>query len=555
MTVRSVHWHEGMFLRPHHFQAAQRYETYLTGRNEKWDLHYNWGLRAIDLDRDALSNYRLVIRTLQARLRDGTVVSLPEDGVLPALDLKPAFEAGNNSFTVYLGVPVANLGKANVAEGTKLDGARYSTDTQNLEDENTGVNPQPIQVRMLNFKLLLSTQDQAGFEVLPIARIEKSPKAESTPQLDETYIPPVLACDAWQPLHAGIIQQIYDRVGKKIELLSQQVVSRGITFDSVAQGDPQIFNQLRVSNEASALLCVLAFAQGVHPLPMYAELARLVGQLSIFGAQRSVPDIPRYDHDDLGTCFYRVKQYIDMLLDIMVEPEYKERPFVGAGLRMQVSLETAWLEPVWQMFVGVQSPLTTEENIRLLTKAGQLDMKIGSSDRVDEIFRLGQAGLRFGHSPRPPRALPVTPGLVYYQINRESQLEEWQNVQRSLTLAHPPQREPHRRQHPGPARADHQEPRTDHHHAVHPVPGAARKVAYRFPFRFLGRSVPLSPLWGRGVRGEGPIDGADPSPPAPLPQSGERGEFGPRTTDHACVKISPASSTRSSPTRSSCASG
>jgi type VI secretion system protein ImpJ len=119
----------------------------------------------------------------------------------------------------------------------------------------------------------------------------------------------------------------------------------------------------------------------------------------------------------------------------MVEPEYKERPFVGAGLRMQVSLETAWLEPVWQMFVGVQSPLSTEENIRLLTKAGQLDMKIGSSDRVDEIFRLGQAGLRFGHSPRPPRALPATPGLVYYQINRESQLEEWQNVQRSLTLA------------------------------------------------------------------------------------------------------------------------
>lgn len=435
MTVRSVHWHEGMFLRPHHFQAAQRFETYLSGRNEKWDLHYNWGIRAIDLDRDALSNYRLVIRALQARLRDGTAVSVPEDGTLPALDLKPAFEAGNNSFTIYLGVPTANLGKANVAENGKMDGARFTTDTQQLEDENTGVNPQPIQVRLLNFKLLLSTQDHAGFEVLPIARIEKSSKAESTPQLDETYIPPVLACDAWQPLNAGIIQQIYDRVGKKIELLAQQVVSRGITFDSVAQGDPQIFNQLRVANEASALLSVLAFAQGVHPLPMYAELARLVGQLAIFGAQRRTPDIPRYDHDDLGTCFYRLKQYIDMLLDIMVEPEYKERPFVGAGLRMQVSLETAWLEPVWQMFVGVQSPLSTEENIRLLTKAGQLDMKIGSSDRVDEIFRLGQAGLRFGHSPRPPRALPATPGLVYYQINRESQLEEWQNVQRSLTLA------------------------------------------------------------------------------------------------------------------------
>src|SRR5262249_52162200 len=142
-----------------------------------------------------------------------------------------------------------------------------------------------------------------------------------------------------------------------------------------------------------------------------------------------------YDHDDLGGCFYRAKQYVDALLDILVEPAYKERPFVGAGLRMQVALELAWLESVWQMYIGVLSPLDAEEGIRLLTRAGQLDMKVGSSDRVDAIYRLGQAGLRFTHAPRPPRALPTLPGLIYFQINRESQQSEWQNVQKSLTLA------------------------------------------------------------------------------------------------------------------------
>ena len=52
-----------------------------------------------------------------------------------------------------------------------------------------------------------------------------------------------------------------------------------------------------------------------------------------------------------------------------------------------------------------------------------------------KIFRLGQAGLKFTHSPRPPRALPSVAGLNYFQISRESQLDEWQNVQKSLTLA------------------------------------------------------------------------------------------------------------------------
>ncbi|MBV9122956.1 MAG: type VI secretion system baseplate subunit TssK, partial [Planctomycetes bacterium] len=418
MTVRAVHWYEGMFLRPHHFQAAQRFDTHAVQRGAKWDLHYNWGLRSIELDLDALANSRLVIRSLQARLRDGTLVAIPEDGDLDALDLKEAF-ARERQLTVSLGVPVLHLGKANVADHSG-DGARYRLDAQDLEDENTGVNPQSIQVRMLNLRLLLSNQDQAGYELLPIARIEKSARAEATPQLDETYIPPLLACDAWKPLYAGILQQIYDRIGKKSKLLADQVVSRAISFDSLAQGDPQIFAQLRELNEAYAVLGTLVFAQGIHPFPAYLELSRIVGQLAIFGATRRPPELPRYDHDDLGGCFYRAKQYIDDLLNIVREPEYTQRPFIGAGLRMEVAMESKWLEPNWQMYVGVQSPLNSEECIRLLTKPGQLDMKIGSSDRVDKIFQLGQAGLRVVYQPLPPRALPSMPGLIFFQVSRES---------------------------------------------------------------------------------------------------------------------------------------
>jgi type VI secretion system protein ImpJ len=425
-----------MFLRPHHFQAAQRHGTHLAHQSEKWDLHYNWGLRSIDIDLDALANRRLVVWSLKARMRDGTLVAVPEDGILPPLDLQGVFER-ESTIRVFVAVPLFNLGKANAAAGS-ADGARYLLDTQELEDENTGMNPQPVQVRLLNLKLLLSTQDQAGYEVLPIASIEKAPTAEATPQLYAPYIPPVLACDAWPPLRAGILEEIYDRIGKKVDLLDQQVVSRGITFDSQAQGDPKIFNQLRVVNEAYALLGTLIFAQGLHPLPVYVELSRLVGQLAIFGKdRRRPPDLPKYDHDDLGGCFYSAKKYIDMLLSEIDEPVYQSRPFIGAGLRMQVTLEPAWLEASWQMFVGVQSTMSSEDCIRLLTRAGHqgLDMKIGSSDRVDEIFRLGEPGLKFAHSHRPPRALPQSPGLVYFQVNRESQQQEWARVQKSLTVA------------------------------------------------------------------------------------------------------------------------
>ncbi|MFO0949010.1 MAG: type VI secretion system baseplate subunit TssK [Planctomycetota bacterium] len=434
MAIPTVHWQEGMFLRAHHFQTLDRQWTAMSHRASSWDNHFHWGLRSIEIDPVALSNYRFVVRSLKARFRDGTMVAWPDDGPPPALDLKGAFER-SPFVTVYLAVPLLHLGKANVATDGGGSGARYLLDTQKIEDENTGVNVQSVTLRRLNVRLLLSADEHSGYEVLPIARIEKSSKAEAPPQLDLTYIPPILACDAWRPLADGILQSIYDRIGKKIELLANQVVSRGITFDSKTQGDTLLFEQLRELNEVYAYFGVMMFVEGVSPLAAYLELCRLVGKLAIFGAERRPLELPKYDHDDLGTCFYRVKQYIDALLDIVVEPIYKERTFVGAGLRMQVSLEPAWLESVWQMYLGVKSELDTEECIRLLTRAGELDMKVGSSERVDAIFRLGLAGLRFTHAPRPPRALPVIPGLIYFQINRESQQEEWRNVEKSLTLA------------------------------------------------------------------------------------------------------------------------
>jgi type VI secretion system protein ImpJ len=421
-----------MFLRPHQFQAAARHAHEQLARQGRWDVHHNWGLRRLEYEHDALANYRFALTALEARLRDGTPLMLPEDGSLPALDLKPVFQRSTR-VTVFLAVPQLRLGRANAGAA---DSARYRVDLQELEDENTGVSPQPVSVLLPNVRLVTDSDEHAGFDVLPLVRLEKSARAEAVPQLDANYIPPVLACDASPTLQIEILRTLHDRIGKKIEMLANQAVTRGITLDSHGQGDARLIGQLTRLNEASALLSNMAFVPGIHPLPAYLELCRLVGQLAIFSARRRPPEaLPIYDHDDLGGCFYKLKQHIDGLLNEVDEPSYEERPFIGAGLRMQVTLEPVWLEPAWQMFLGVRSPLSGEECVRLLTKAGQLDMKVGSSDRVDQIFTKGAAGLRFTPCPRPPRALPSAEELTYFQIDRDSNQSEWQYVAKSLSLA------------------------------------------------------------------------------------------------------------------------
>jgi type VI secretion system protein ImpJ len=432
MSEPAVNWHEGMFLRPHHFQAAGRYFTDQIRQTGRWDVHFNWGLRGIDIDRAALKNYQFVVHRLEARMRDGTIVRVPEDGTLTPIDLRAGLDR-QNPLTVNLAIPAVQVGRANLGQDTEGTRFRVYAPRDGVPDENSGQNPRPVQFRVPNLRLLSGAQDASGFEVLPIAQITRSAKAEAVPEMFEPYIPPVLACDAWPVLQQDIIQKVYHRISRLVDDRSSKVRSRRITFDSQSPGDRQIFESLRVFNEAAAYLGVMGDAAGVHPLPAYLELCRLVGRLAIFGRDAKPPALPRYDHDDLGGCFFAVRNYIDDLLSRDFDQGYEERPFIGEGLRMKVTMEPAWLTPAWQIFVGVDSPLPKADMVALLT--GRLNMKIGSVEVVDEIFRRGLRGLAVAPANNPPRVLPESRTLTYFQISRETSPEEWQKVQNSLALA------------------------------------------------------------------------------------------------------------------------
>src|SRR5262245_14427304 len=149
MPKGEIHWHEGMFLRQHHFLTEHRQLVKLMQLDEKWTLHHNWGLRSIQLNTEALGNFRFSVSELKARLRDGTLVEVPDDGPLAELDLKAALES-NRRVTVLLALPLLKSSHPNVAGDGPTDNHRYSLVTRQVEDENLGVSPQPLAFRRLN---------------------------------------------------------------------------------------------------------------------------------------------------------------------------------------------------------------------------------------------------------------------------------------------------------------------------------------------------------------------------------------------------------------------
>jgi len=296
MSHLPVHWHEGMFLRPQHFQAADRYWTETLEQSEHWDHEYNYGLRSVEISPEAVANFQVQLTVCQARMRDGTLISLapgnePDrvdlkeslEGLETALvnvDLKEAFDR-ETTVRVFLAVHKLKLGGSNVgaADESTSGKHRYLPESRTLADESRGGGEQDIQLRRLSARLLLSTQDLSGYEILPIAQIKRAGDGEALPRIDSQYFPPLLAVDAWPQLGRDIVRAIWDKIGQHIEIKSQQVLNRGIMFAGQDPRDVERLFMLSELNAAYAALGVFAFARGVHPFVAYTELCRIVGQL------------------------------------------------------------------------------------------------------------------------------------------------------------------------------------------------------------------------------------------------------------------------------------
>ena len=445
MRHAQVSWHEGQFLRPHHFQTADRYWNEINRLSGEWSLPANYGIRSFEYSREALANNQFELRSLDARMRDGTIVQLQSgqepdrvnlggefiQQIAPA-DLAEGFSE-NSTVTVYVAVPGLKLGRRNVTDEGGGE-ARFHDSLQLVADEHDGGNDQELRVRHLNVQLRLSTQDLAGYEVLPLVRLQRSGTEQSTPQADADFIPPLLAIDAVPELGKQIVRGVFDVISRKIEVVSQQIRNRGVGFESRHPGDLDRLLMLSRLNEAVAVLRPLAFGSGIHPLTAYIELSRIVGGLAVFAPERIVPELPLYDHENLGKIFQTVKLEIIRLLNTVQEYEYEQRFFTGVGLGLQVSLKSEWFHSDWDWFIGVSKGDLTADEVRQLLSAGQLDWKLGSSRQVEQLFQHRAQGLEIVPLERQIRALPSDQEWLFYDVPRQ-QSPAWKDVQVTETLA------------------------------------------------------------------------------------------------------------------------
>ena len=296
-----IHWHEGLFLQPHHLQRLQK--SFLDGRGEERRLtwSYPYGVVEARISHDELENVRVRFDKLRVVMPSGLEINFPENAELPSLDIKQAF-ASSGSVYIMLGVPLWFDRRTNVVPPGQVADSRvkvlYRTAETEVADENTGENPKPVLVRRINARLMLENEDPSDLEVIPLLRIVRGVGDNvGLPRQDPEYVPPCLVLTG-SPVLRELVRDLASQVAASRKELVVQLTRGGFNLETLRGLQFEQLMRLRTLNKFAARLPSLADAANIPPFFMYLELRELLGELTAMFPDRDEFEVAAYDHDN-----------------------------------------------------------------------------------------------------------------------------------------------------------------------------------------------------------------------------------------------------------------
>ncbi len=420
-----IHWYEGVFLRPHHLQAAQRRSETLVRSSLDATRSFAWGAVELEIAPEPMENFTLRVDRCELRLKDGTWVRIPDNTEVPPLSFEDALEAGGGKVDIYFGVPQMQEVRANAVSleaPEKVSGIpRFEPHPITRRDENTGENPQTLYVRRMRGKLFVAGDDMTGYEVVRLCRVKRTDRPGAVPELDEKGAGPLLAIQADAGL-SSMISSLADQVEAKDEVLSREAHEHRMMFTDGVPANVEHLLRLNALNGARTQLRALLQSALLHPYDMFVALSRLIGEISVFHEDLVAQPIPAYDHDNPGETFDQLYRRLLVLLDALRPMAYVERPFARKKDErgrdgLEVELDRSWIDDNLDMYVGLHSD---EHDVNELQQHiyGTLDMKLASPRRSPRIHNIAVRGLRLQIKAVPAGTLPRRAALHYYRVDK-----------------------------------------------------------------------------------------------------------------------------------------
>lgn len=427
-----VLWGEGLFLQPQHFQRQDAYHEARLFETVRAIQPYNWGLRSLRVDLDALSSNVLRLNQLSLLFPDGELYAAPQADELPppvALDTLP--EAVSDIVFHLALAPLRPSGRNRVEQGEPALAARFVSAQVQAADLFTDAADAELSFLRKSVRLISDHEPRDAYLSLPLVRVRRT--ATSGWELDESFVPPCLAIEA-SPMILSRLRRLIDALQAKVNALygfHREPSKNIIEFRS---GDIASFWLLHTASAAFAALAHLHQHPSLHPERLFQELLRLTGQLMTFSKGYALADLPAYRHDDPGPAFARLDGMLRELLDTVISTRYfaialeEVRPAFHLG-----RIDSDKIDDKTTFFLSVSANMPSVE----LVEAVPARFKIGAPDDVEKLVLSAMPGVRLVYTPQVPPAVPVRPGAHYFSLEARGALYERMQQAQSIVIYAP----------------------------------------------------------------------------------------------------------------------
>jgi type VI secretion system ImpJ/VasE family protein len=417
-----VHWHEGLFLQPHHLQRLQRglIERNRTAWRSSW--HYPYGVVNARLFPDELENGQVRFEKLHVIMPNGVEVRVPEWTELPSLGISGQLTRNTGGFAIHLGVPIRKEGRlySLESEADSRVKTHYRLREVECDDENTGDHSQKILLREINARLLLEQDDRSDLETLPLLRIQRAfDREKDVPREDSGFVPPCLVVGG-----SPVLQRIVTELAAKVESIRDDLAPRLAAGGMGADVRLERTLRLRTLAHFGGSLPSLAESRMTPPFDLYLSLRQLLGELAALIPAEVDSRCAPYNHDDPLPCFEELDQKIRRALKERKD-NVLEIPFdslTPAG-NPRASLTGHDLTTPTAFYLGIRTNIDRTDLTNYVRERSKFKL-MPESLEGSAIFGIELRGENF-----PPPELPPQPGRYYFKaLLREG--PRWPAIQR-----------------------------------------------------------------------------------------------------------------------------
>ncbi len=426
--LQPVIWMKGTFLSPQYLQTQDRFLESSLQFQLSALTYAGYGVQKLVINQESLSAGYLSISEASGILPDGLLFDIPDaDQAPPPKPLADAFEQDQRTCDVFLAIPHYREKGLNVSLARSNADTRYLSEIAMLRDENTGLSERPIQVAKKNFRILVEGESQKNYSVIRICRIMKT--AAGTFELDTNTVPPLLDFACSNRIN-GIARRLVEVLAAKSSQLSGMRRQKNLSLAEFGTADIASFWLLYTINSHFPLFNHLFETRHGHPEKLYSLMLTLAGSLTTFSKDLHPRDLPKYDHDDLGSCFPKLDESIRYLLETVVPSNFISLPLklTQTSIYATPLQDDKYLQNT-KMYLAVQ---TEADEAKIIQSVPYL-VKVCSANHIEHLVQRALPGLTLTHIPRPPSAIPVKVNYQYFSLNQSGAC--WEAIQRARNLA------------------------------------------------------------------------------------------------------------------------